>query len=151
MSSIGFESTMAHSHMPEGDRRNAEASARSLEAELRRVSVLEQECVKGRGTGQTRWFVHDAKGWIAAAEHPASSVSELPTSPGIVWARHIELAVRVGAMLMRVTSEPSQDDPRSLLDHLLGGPRSARQVSRSHYVVGPSGALKPLVGRAGRI
>jgi hypothetical protein len=137
--------------MPEDDRPSVAEPVRRGSTDLRTVSLLEQECVTGRGTSHVLWYVREPRGWTKAALVAGSVAQDLPASPGMVWARHVELTLEVGALLMRVTTEPGSGGPRSPLDHLLSGSPPARRVSRAHYVVGSSGALKPLAPRAKRI
>ncbi|HLV67339.1 MAG TPA: hypothetical protein VKY73_16065 [Polyangiaceae bacterium] len=112
------------------------------EAPLERVELVEGEHIVARGSVEVAWLVAVRDGWLPAARAPGARVQTLPSGPGTVWQRVVELELPRGTRLVRVESRP-RSVQRTPLEHLQRGAGPARRVLRRSYQVGKGGAVRP--------
>ena len=108
-----------------------------------RVAVVESEQVVARGVRCVRWRLLGGARDANVAELPGARVESLPSAPGVVWQRRIELSLPVGARLEREVTSPGDAPRRDVLEHLERKRRGvAQRVARDRYVVLRDGRLE---------
>ena len=108
-----------------------------------RVEVVESEQVVARGVRCVRWRLWSGTRWTDVAGLPSAHVESLPSAPGVVWQRRIEISLPVGARLEREVTSPRQAQRVEVLEHLARDRRRAAQrVAKDRYVVLRDGRLE---------
>jgi len=107
-----------------------------------RVELVESEAVVARGVRCVRWRLLSEGRGSDVASLPGARVESLPSSPGVVWQRRIELSLPVGARLEREVTSPGEQRRIEVLEHLGRDRRGAAQrVVKHRYVVLRDGRL----------
>jgi hypothetical protein len=108
-----------------------------------RVELVESEEVVGRGVRCVRWRLLSGARGTAVARVPGAVVESLPSAPGVVWQRRIELSLPVGARLEREVTSPRESSRVEVLEHLGRERRGvAQRVAKDCYVVLRDGRLE---------
>ncbi len=80
---------------------------------LFQITLSEFEKVVRYGVARQTWSIYFEDRWVAARLVPGAIVNSLPSKPGLVWERSIEVSLAAGTRLELVSEMPK---PRRQLD-----------------------------------
>lgn len=99
------------------------------------ITLSEFEKIVPYGVARQTWSVYCEGRWMAARSVPGAIVNSLPSKPGLVWERSVELSLASGARLEQLSEMPKprrQLDAFSILTLDQGTPTLARKTP--HHV-----------------
>jgi hypothetical protein len=109
------------------------------------VSVEESECISRAGTTRITYRVQLDRAWRPANLVASAVVRSLQPGPSVVWARVIDLRLRVGTKLEKLVDMTRRNVNLKTSDVLFGRAKGMRQTrQRKQLEVGRNGRLEEI-------
>jgi hypothetical protein len=105
------------------------------------ITLNEFEKIVSYGVARQTWSVYREGRWLAARLIPGAVVNSLPSKPGVIWERSVELSLESGAKLERTSETPRPHRQLDAFAILTLDQRSQTLTRKSPYQVTAEGRL----------